>query len=211
MMMKKTLFLSVLLWLVLPAVALAADPAAELAATRQQTDTLTLPYTFEIIEYDRAGPELPQINFIDTALISQIGSIALTFFEIINLEIIGIFLVLTLSVLAMFWLYRFVTDQPTAGVAIKTPDIGVGADEAVNIAYGAANAQIGYEERAYGRQLNGTVQAMIAEGRDPDSAYAWGDDQMQYKRLSSSSRRDRLTSYRNYYRKGSSSLKRLRR
>ena len=199
------------MWLMLPAAALAADPAAELSATRQQTDTLTLPYTFEIIDYERTGPALPEINFIDTALISQIGSIALTFFEIINLEIIGIFLVLTLAVLAMFWLYRFVTDQPTAGIAIKQPDIGLGADEAVNIAYGAANAQIGYEERAYGRQLNDTVQGMIAEGRDPDSAYAWGDDQMKYKRLSSRRRRDNLTTYRNYYRKGSSALKRLRR
>lgn len=210
-MMQKTLFLSVLLWLLLPAAALAADPAIELQATRQQTDTLTLPYTFEIIEYEETGPELPQINFIDTALISQIGSIALTFFEIINLEIIGIFLVLTLAVLAMFWLYRFVTDQPTAGVAIKAPDIGVSANEAVDIAYGAANAQIGYDERAYGRQLNGTVQGMIASGTDPDSAYAWGDDQMRYKRLSLTSRRDRITSYRNYYRRGSSALKRLRR
>jgi hypothetical protein len=206
--MKKLLLIGTLLWLFIPARALAAEP---LRPTQQISVTeITLPFDFEVISFERTGPPLPAIDFVDTALVNQIGSIALTLFSFFNVEIIGIFVVLALAMIAVAWVFSFVTDTPSAGAAIKHSS-PMSMDEAANLAYGAANAQINYDEQQAGKLMVGQVMGQIESGTSPDDAWAWGDDQMKYARAGWGERRANLKGYKKTYQQGSSAYKRLRR
>lgn len=119
--------LSILI-LLLPAPVLAAEPSPpelQLQFSGQISATeITLPYDFHVIEFDRTAPALPQIDFLDTGLISQIGSVALTMVEVFDpLHLIAIMTILSLALLAMAWVFSFVTDTPTKSATIQASDM----------------------------------------------------------------------------------------
>lgn len=63
-------------------------------------------------------------------MINQIGSIALTLYSILSqLTIVGAFVVVLLALLIVFWLWRFVTSEPTT----KSIDLFQGVDAGIDV------------------------------------------------------------------------------
>lgn len=171
---------------------------------------ISLPFNFEVIDFDRSGPALPEIDFVDTALINQIGSIALTLFSFFNLEILGIMVVLMLALIALAWLFSFVTDTPTAGASIRHYDI-MSANDAVDLAYGAANARINVAKNTADTLTVAGVRGMLESGVDPDTAFTWGVNQAKANDAWQADRLGRLNQSKSYYRQGVAAYKRIRR
>jgi len=114
-----------------------ASPAAAAGGIIHNYDTritynqaITLPYEFEAYELTDAGAEQLEVELWSTEMINQIGSIALTLYSILSqFAIVGMFVVVLLALLIVFWLWRFVTDQPTT----KSIDLFGGVDAGIDV------------------------------------------------------------------------------
>lgn len=128
----KALVLALALALALASPALAAEPV-EIASTLAQTTTL--PYEFAPLEFeDSDAPPLPEIDLVSVPFINQVGSIALTLFAILDqFQVLGIYLVILLAVIVVFWLWTYVTRTPSQ-VELKV-------SEGLGIAAGLVDAQ----------------------------------------------------------------------
>lgn len=97
------------------------SPISNLQFTLQTTTTL--PYEFEPIDFER--PDLPTlgIDLLDVDFINQVGSMALTLFTIFDkYYILGIFMVILVSLIAVAWLWTYVTDRPSQ-VELKVSEL----------------------------------------------------------------------------------------
>lgn len=97
------------------------SPISNLQFTLQTTTTL--PYEFEPIDFER--PDLPTlgIDLLDVEFINNVGSMALTLFTIFDkYYILGIFMVILVSLIAVAWLWTYVTDRPSQ-VELKVSEL----------------------------------------------------------------------------------------
>jgi hypothetical protein len=103
--MKQLLIISLLLIssFILPPSSFAQEPTPD-----------DLPYHFEPVEFDpNAAPELPLPSVTRPDFINALGSYALTVFAMMDQwNVLGIFVVITLGLGALWWLYSFVADRP---------------------------------------------------------------------------------------------------
>jgi hypothetical protein len=75
-----------------------------------QAQTVSIPYTFNPIDYSSTATEDLGIDFSSVAFIDQVGSGALTLFGILDgLNILGMFVVLLLGVFVVAWVCYYVT------------------------------------------------------------------------------------------------------
>lgn len=135
---KPCLFLALALALASPA--LAAEPV-EIASTLAQTTTL--PYEFAPLEFeDSDAPPLPEIDLVSVPFINQVGSIALTLFAILDqFQVLGIYLVILLAVIVVFWLWTYVTRTPSQVELKVSEGLGIAAGLVLGIAAGLVDAQ----------------------------------------------------------------------
>ena len=126
--------LSALLLSLLAAPALAAAPdnpcpispgerdGVRVTATMAQT--ITLPYTFEVIDFSGADvPDLPAIDFRGVETINLIGSIAVTIMSILDqYAFLGIFVLILAGLGVIWWLYSIVTGKPTNTVTLNASE-----------------------------------------------------------------------------------------
>lgn len=115
--------LSALLLALLAAPALAAAPVnpyplspgerAGMRVTATMAQTITLPYTFEVIDFSGADvPDLPAIDFSSVATINLIGSIAVTIMSLLDqYAFLGIFVLILAGLGVIWWLYSIVTGK----------------------------------------------------------------------------------------------------
>jgi len=114
-----------------------ASPAAAAGGIIHNYDTritynqaITLPYEFEAYDITDAGAEQLDVEMWSADMINQIGSIALTLYSILSqLTIVGAFVVVLLALLIVFWLWRFVTSEPTT----KSIDLFQGVDAGIDV------------------------------------------------------------------------------
>ena len=73
--------------------------------------TISIPYEFEPIDFsDSDAPPLPLPDLVSVPFINQMGSMALTVFQLIDqFSIFGKFVLIILSVWVIWWLWSFVT------------------------------------------------------------------------------------------------------
>ncbi len=122
---KLYIFLALALAL-LPSPALASEPV-EIASTLAQTTTL--PYEFEPLDFETSdAPPLPEIDLVSVPFINQVGSIALTLFAILDqFQVLGIYLVILLAVIVVFWLWTYVTRTPSQVELKVSEGLGIAA------------------------------------------------------------------------------------
>lgn len=161
--------------LALASPAMAADPV-EIASTLAQTTTL--PYEFAPLELESDAPPLPEIDLVSVPFINQVGSIALTLFAILDqFQVLGIYLVILLAVIVVFWLWTYVTRTPSQvelkvsegfGIAAsvvdaQTADIQEGVEfyqqNYTRMSEGATNQyRLGQQRIASNRQLSAGIR-----------------------------------------------------
>jgi len=113
--MMRYILPAIILFLVITSPAAAAGGITNYHTQITYSQPITLPYTFEAFELTDAGAEQLSVELWSVDMINQIGSIALTLYSILSqFKIVGIFMVVLLALLIMFWLWRLVTDQPTS-------------------------------------------------------------------------------------------------
>ena len=93
-----------------------------LSATKVQT--VSVPYTFNPIDYSSTATEDLGIDFSSVAFIDQVGSGALTLFGILDgLNVLGMFVVLLIGVFVVAWVGHFVTGvQMAKNNPVERPD-----------------------------------------------------------------------------------------
>lgn len=135
------------------------SPISNLQFTLQTTTTL--PYEFEPIDFER--PDLPTlgIDLLDVEFINNVGSMALTLFTIFDkYYILGIFMVILVSLIAVAWLWTYVTDRPSQ-VELKVSELAsVGAGLIDRQSAGIQDGLTYYEENhlALGEGANDRYQ-----------------------------------------------------
>jgi len=165
-LMKKTI-LAVLIFLIFPSLAAATggETPTETQITYTTAQTVSLPFVFEPIDYSNpSGPELG-ITIFDINMINLIGSIALTFYEILGgAGIFGIGMVLILAVSVVFWLWSVVSETP------RTVSLNVSG--AVDVSSDVYMGQLNSQESAELARLPGEgTRGELAEGRRIRSSY----------------------------------------
>lgn len=106
--------------------ALAAEPA-DIRYTPVQTSTL--PFDFEPVTIGTPVHQIIPDFFADVSFINQVGSIALTVWEIVDTwSVIGILVVILLSLRFVWWLYGLVTEQSTSPAVNLSGGLSATAD-----------------------------------------------------------------------------------
>lgn len=117
-----------------------------------QAQTITIPFEFEAVPL--STPTTPQLlpDFGSVAFINQVGSSALTLFSMLDaLAFLGTLIVIYLAIRGLWWLYKFVTEQPTdTGSLNVSGGISLAEDITGDEAYSAAGKVLNYAKRSKG-------------------------------------------------------------
>lgn len=141
--------------LALASPALASEPV-EIASTLAQTTTL--PYEFAPLDLDDPdAPPLPEIDMVSVPFINQVGSIALTLFAILDqFQVLGIYLVILLAVIVVFWLWTYVTKTPSQ-VELKVSEGLNIASQVVDVQSADIQDGMDYYQQNYTRMSEGAT------------------------------------------------------
>lgn len=168
-MLRYLVILAFVSALALPSPALADEPI-EIAYTLAQTTTI--PYEFEPLDFDDPdAPPLPEIDLVSVPFINQVGSIALTLFAILDqFQVLGIYLVIMLAVIVVFWLWTYVTRTPSQVELKVSEGLGI-ASRVVDVQTADIQEGVDYYQQNYTRMGEGATnqyrldQARISSNR----------------------------------------------
>lgn len=138
----------------------APDPAMVLPngqLTYTAAQTTTLPYEFAPLDLESDAPPLPDIDLVSVPFINQVGSIALTLFAILDqFQVLGIYLVILLAVIVVFWLWTYVTRTPSQVELKVSEGLGI-ASRVVDVQTADVQEGVDYYQQNYTRMGEGAT------------------------------------------------------